>query len=131
MKSFLATLLICTYALIAVYACDDIPSSPPKTIKVGFFSYQLIQAKTNPFDCAGSKTAIGCFDPDTETITYAPNMTLHQTQLSIWHEVEHAIAGYVLHDAELGNEAWVESVSAVTVQVIKDNPALIHYLELK
>lgn len=110
---------------------------PPKKIKVGPFVYNLTLDKKS-FDNYGAKVkdleAVGYTDTFQSNIHISPDINIGMQREVILHEVFHSIyhmmglGGFLPEEKE---ELIVNALGVAMLQVIRDNPNLMLYLQEK
>ena len=95
----------------------------PDQIKVGCHVY-VVQRKTKQQmpDC------IGECDFDNLQISVRKSLRLSKAQETLLHEALHACTDPSLKEGKSREEDFVNTVSPVLLQVLKDNPELVKYL---
>lgn len=95
----------------------------PTEIKVGCHVYSVLRkTKQQMPDCLGE-----C-DFDNLQISVRKSLRLSKAQETILHETLHACTDPSLKEGKAREEDFVNTVSPVLLQVLKDNPELVKYL---
>lgn len=109
----------------------------PPSVRVGTVTYRISNTPEDWADATDATGKVGETDHIAGLIRLKPGMTGGVLRITLWHEVIHAMMWAVLggpkwdnlgDDEEAREEFIVARMEHPTLAVLRDNPALVHYL---